>query len=75
MKKLKSGRPKGSKSCVAIRMKELTKYLTPYSVVMVGASWLENSGYNIKKSKVVDIESVTLNNDNVKIEVKDLDLT
>lgn len=70
----KSGRPCGSKSTVGIKLSDLNKYLNPSAVVMVGSTWLVNIGYKVKKSKVVEIESVTPKESVAKVEIQDLDL-
>ena len=75
MKNTKQGRPKGSKSTVGIRLKELTKYYTPHSVIMVGASWLENSGFKIKDCGLVELEKIRNTVDNTPIEVHEVDLS
>ena len=55
MKKNKQGRPKGSCSTVSVRLKDLTKYYTPYSVIMVGKTWLENSGFKINENQMMKL--------------------
>lgn len=70
----RSGRPKGSKSTIGIKLKDLNKYLSPSAVVMVGSTWLVNIGYKIKKSNVVEIESVEPSDDVAKVDIQDIDL-
>jgi hypothetical protein len=68
------GRPKGSNSTVRVKLKDLTKHLTSYSTVCVGKTWLNHMGFNIDEKVIVKLVSINPSDDNVKIEVKDLEL-
>lgn len=74
MKSNLKGRPIGSVSTVRIKLKDLTKHLTPHATVVVGKLWLEEMGFNIKEAAIVNIVSVTPKPENIKVEVKDLNL-
>ena len=66
------GRPKGANSTVRVRLKDLLRHLTPEATVLVGKTWLEEMGFGIDESEVVNIKVVKETDENTKVEIKDL---
>lgn len=52
--KQKLGKPEGSKSFINIQLRELRKYVTNQSIVVVSRVWLENMGLSVEDMQEVE---------------------
>ena len=72
--KSKRGRPKGATSTVRVKLKDLSRYLTPEATVVVGKTWLDEIGLGLKEADINTLAVVKETSENTKIEANDLDL-